>query len=41
MPDATEYVQLTASFFEFTITEVMLAELKSGGCIVTGIGFSP
>lgn len=40
MPDATEYVQLTASFFEFTITEAMLAELKAGGCIVTGIGFS-
>ena len=40
MPDAAEYVQLTASYFEFTITDAMLAELKSGGCIVTGIGFS-
>lgn len=40
MPDATEYVQLTASYFEFDITDAMLAELQKGGCIVSGIGFN-
>lgn len=40
MPDATDYVQLTASFFEFDITDAMLAELQKGGCIVSGIGFN-
>ena len=40
MPDATEYVQLTASYFEFGITDAMLAELQKGGCIVSGIGFN-
>ena len=40
MPNATEYVQLTASYFEFCITDAMLAELQSSGCIVSGIGFN-
>ena len=40
MPDAAEYVQLTASYFEFDITDAMLAELQKGGCIVSGIGFN-
>ena len=40
MPDATEYINLTASYFEFDITDAMLAELQKGGCIVSGIGFN-
>lgn len=40
MPDAAEYVPLTASYFEFGITDAMLAELQKGGCIVSGIGFN-
>lgn len=40
MPDAAEYVQLTASYFEFDITDAMLTELKSNGCVVSGIGFT-
>lgn len=40
MPDAKEYLPLTASFFEFTVTDDMLAELQGGGCIVTGIGYT-
>ena len=40
MPDAAEYVQLTASYFEFDITDAMLAKLQKGGCIVSGIGFN-
>lgn len=40
MQDATEYIQLSASYFEYDITEAMLAELKDNGCIVSGIGFN-
>ena len=40
MPDGTAFVPLTASYWEYDITDNMLASLKSGGCIVTGIGFS-
>lgn len=40
MPDAAEYVQLSASYFEFDITDAMLAELQGNGCVVSGIGFT-
>lgn len=40
MPDATEYLSLTASYFEFEITDAMLAELQGNGCVVSGIGFT-
>lgn len=40
MPDATEFVQLGGNYFQFTITEAMLAELKGNGMIVSGIGFT-
>ena len=40
MPDGTEYISLTASYFEYDITEAMLAELQSNGCVVSGIGFT-
>lgn len=40
MPDATEYLSLTASYFEFDITDAMLAELQSNGCVVSGIEFT-
>ena len=40
MPDGTEYISLTASYFEYDITEAMLAELKANGCVVSGIGFT-
>lgn len=40
MPDATDYFQLTASYFEYTITADMLAKLQAGGCVVTGVGYT-
>lgn len=40
MPDGNDFVPLTASYWEYSITDDMLASLKSGGCIVTGIGFT-
>ena len=40
MPDATEYLSLTASYFEFDITDAMLTELQGNGCVVSGIGFT-
>lgn len=40
MPDGTEYISLTASYFEYDITEAMLAELQKNGCVVSGIGFT-
>lgn len=40
MPDGAEYISLTASYFEYDITEAMLAELKANGCVVSGIGFT-
>lgn len=39
MPDATDYFQLTASYYEYTITADMLAKLQAGGCVVTGVGY--
>jgi cephalosporin-C deacetylase len=39
MPSATDYFQLSGAYFEYTITDKMLAELKSNGCIVTGTGY--
>lgn len=40
LPDATEYKSLTSGCFEYAITDAMLAELQSGGCIVNGVGFT-
>ena len=40
MPDGTEYISLTASYFEYDITAAMLAELQKNGCVVSGIGFT-
>ena len=39
MPDGTEYKQLTSSYFEYTVTDDMLAQLQSTGMVVSGIGF--
>ena len=39
MPDGSEYKQLTSSYYEYTVTEDMLTELKSTGLVVSGIGF--
>lgn len=39
MPDGNDYFQLSATYYEYTITADMLAQLQKGGCIVTGVGF--
>ena len=39
MPGAEQIAQLTASYFEYVITDAMLAELKANGCIVKGTGY--
>ena len=39
MPDGTAYIDLTSSYFEYTVTTDMLAKLQDNGCIVSGIGF--
>ncbi len=39
MPDGTAYINLTSSYFEYTVTTDMLAKLQDNGCIVSGIGF--
>ena len=39
MPDGTDYKQLTSSYFEYDVTDDMLTELQSNGCVVNGIGF--
>ena len=38
--DATEYINLSSSYYEYTITEAMLQELQANGCIVNGIGYT-
>lgn len=38
--DADAYINLTSSYFEYTITEAMLQEIQANGCIATGIGFT-
>ncbi|MGP1525299.1 acetylxylan esterase [Prevotella multiformis] len=40
MPDGAGYRQLSSSCFEYAVTAGMLARLKAGGCIVSGIGFT-
>lgn len=40
IPDGDAFIQLEGTYFEYTITEPMLAELKKDGCIVTGVGFT-
>lgn len=40
MPGAAEYLPLSGVYYEFTITDAMLTELKQNGCIVTGIGYT-
>ena len=40
MPDATEFIQLAGNYFQFTVTDAMLAELKENGMIVNGIGYT-
>lgn len=40
MADATAYLPLTSNYYEFTVTDAMLAQLQSGGCIVTGTGYT-
>ena len=40
MPDATEYISLSSTEFEYTITTDMLTELQTNGCQVTGIGYT-
>lgn len=39
MPGAEDIAALSASYFEYTITDAMLQELKSNGCIVKGTGY--
>lgn len=38
--DATEYINLSSSYYEYTITEAMLQELQANGCIVNGVGYT-
>ena len=38
--DATEYINLSSSYYEYTITEAMLTELQANGCIVNGVGYT-
>lgn len=40
MPDATDFVQLSGNYYQFAITDAMLAELKRNGMIVGGIGYT-
>ena len=38
--DADTYINLTSSYFEYTLTEAMLQEIQANGCIATGVGFT-
>ena len=38
--DATEYINLSSSYYEYTITQDMLTELQANGCNVSGVGYT-
>ena len=38
MPDASNIISFTGVYYEWKITEAMLAELQTNGCIVSGFG---
>ena len=40
VPDAGAFVPLSGGYYQFSITEGMLAELKANGVIVTGCGYT-